>query len=397
MPLESPTNPVTPDQLNGAWPIPEDPKSAGDDHIRFTKQALIEFYRKVNFSGLQTGSIPVYLNGKFVDAGLTFNGGTALFGRPLVAPQFIQNGGLNPEARQLIGIKTSDAGVDRPDAPTSGPITDLLFQPDESVISTGPIAFSFLQDSDAFVQGVIVKAVSAVNNVRFTLRDTNALGAILYQSATDAELEAGGGASLAATGESIITFPQKLEMFAGRTIHVTAERYDITSSTITTSGIVLKGALISGTFVPYQKSRRQAITRKGVAVKSDLPQLSLLMDAVGQTLSSTSVVVGAFTFNNAEAMTAFIDVDVFIQNIPNATVTLNVSIDGVLVDSGGGFTARIANATTGMAYPIRALIPKVLTAGPHTISVAALLSTGSAQKLVTKVAVGRADTGALWA
>lgn len=397
MPLENPTVPVTPDQLNGDWPIPEDPKSAGDDHIRITKQALKEFYRKVNFAGLLTGSIPVYLNGKFVDAGLTFSGGTAIFGRPLVAPQFIQSGGLNPEPRQLIGIKTTDAGVPRPDAPTTGAITDLVFQADESVINTGPILYSFLQDSDALVKGVIIKSVTAVNRVRFTLRDTNAAGAILYQSATDAELEAGGGATLAATGESLISFPQKLEMFAGRTIHVTVERYDIATSTITTSGITLKGAVISGTFTPYQKSRRQAITRKGVAVKSDLPYLSLLSDATAQTLSSTPVTIGSFTFNNAEAMTALVEAEVFIQNIPNANVTINITIDGVLVDSGGGFTARVANATAAMTYSVKAMAVKALAAGAHTIVISAVLSIGSAQKLITKVSVGRSDTGAVWA
>jgi hypothetical protein len=396
MPLENPSAPVTPDQLNGAWPLPEDPKSAGDDHIRIIKQALIETWRKLNFSALPSGAIPVYLNGKLVDAGLSFTGGTTVFGRPLVAPQFIQAGGLNPESRQLVGIKTNDMGVSRPDVPTTAALTELIIQPIDSSVNTLPIAFSFLQDSDALVKGVIVRSTTAVSRVRLTLRDTGPSGEIVYQTATDAEIESGGGATLAALGESQINFPQKLEMFAGRTIHVTIERYSIETNSIVNTGITLKGTTISSIFIPYQRSVRQAITRKGVAVKSDLPHLSLLLDATGQTLSSTPVNVGSFTFNNAEAIPALIEADVFIQGIPNANVTINIVIDGVLVDSGGGFTARITNATANMAYPVRALAVKTLSAGVHTIIISATLSTGSAQKLITKVLVGRSDTGALW-
>lgn len=398
MPLETTVPPILPDQLNPLWPLSGDLKSEGDDHIRNSKAALINFYDKVHFDALPEGSVPAFVGGRFWDSGLSFLGGQAATLKPFVAPMHVQAKGLNVASYELIGVSLSDTATKRPEAPTSGGLVDLNIQIDETEVNTGPIMWSFTQDSNAWVKGIVFKGTAAVSQVRVTLRESTSSGQILYQSASDPELIAGGGTSISASGESQLLFPQKLEVFTGNVIHVTVERYDFLSGLIVTSGISLKGKTISGTFIPYQRSLRQAITRRPVVVKSDLPYMSLLMDSSSQAIALVDVIVGSFSFNNGDATGPFLlEAAVFLKDIANASITMKVRVNSVLVDIGGGFTAKVNNPTAGMAFSIRADVPVTLNAGVNTIEVLVALSVGTATKVICRVLVGRADAGDVWA
>lgn len=398
MGLETVTAPVLPTQLNANWPLPGDPKDQGDDHIRNTKAALIEFYRKVNFSGLPEGSIPVYLGGQFTDTGLSLVGGGAIFQRPFSAPQYTKNGGLNPYPQYLIGIALTTAATKRPEAPIPSGETTLMIQPSKAQVNAAPIAFAFTQDSDAFVRGITVESASvAVSRVRLTLRQTNASGAIIYQTATDAELKAGGGASILATGETFIPFPSKLEMYAGQVIHVTVDRYDPASNSFIGTGISLKGDLVSGVFVPYHYSTRQAITRKGVVVDSDLPVKSVQVDTTQQTVSALTV-VGTFTLQVPASLAGpfILESDVVFSGIDNANYTINMYVDNVLVDHGDGFTCRVDSAATPRTWSVPVMAVQSLATGSHTIRIELIPSTGSVNKRICKFTAYKADSGAIW-
>lgn len=397
MGLENVVVPVLPDQLNSNWPLPEDPKSQGDDHLRNMKAALINFYSKVNFSGLGSGAIPVYLDGKFWNSGFDFSSGQATLLRPFVSPMHIQAGGLNLKKYQLVGVELTDSAVKRPESPTAGAVTELTVQPVDSSVNSAPISWSFTQDSDAWIKGVIVRGAAAISGVRITLRDTNSLGAILYQTASDAELIAGGGASIAASGESTLAFPQKLEMFAGNNLFVVVDRYDSVAGVFTGEGISLKGTVVSGQFIPYQRSVRQAITRKPLAVKSDIPVLSYLADSVGKVLTTTLSTIANFSYTSPESASVVLDTSVMLQNIPNGNVTVNILVNGVLLDTGGGFTARLYNTTAGAAQALPITMPAVMQVGLNSIEVRAQTSTGTPQKLVCRLMVSRTDQGDVWA
>lgn len=398
MPLEPTVPPVLPDQLNPLWPLSGDLKSEGDDHIRNAKAALSNFYQKVHFDALPEGAVPAYVGGQFWDSGLTFLGGQATTLKPFVAPMHVQAKGLNVASYELIGVSLKDTATKRPETPTSGGLVELNIQTDETEINTGPIMWSFTQDSNAWVKGIVFKGAAAVNQVRVTLRESTASGQILYQSASDPELIAGGGTSISAAGESQLLFPQKLEVFTGNVIHVTVERYDSLSGEIVTTGISLKGKTIAGTFIPYQRSIRQAIIRRPVLVKSDLPYLALLADSTSQAIATTDVNVGSFSFTNGEPTGGFlVDVSVFLKDIANATILMKVRINGIVVDNGGGFSARVSNATAGMAFSVRADLPVTLNTGVNTIEVLIALSVGTATKTACRVLVGRSDPGDVWA
>lgn len=398
MGLEVITIPATPDQLDPNWPLPTDPKAQGDDHVRNTKAALIEFYRQVNFVGLEEGAIPVFIGGQFVDTGLSLVGGGAIFQRPFTAPQFLKDGGLNPVPQYLIGIPLTALATARPVAPIPAAETTLLIQPSKAQVNTGPILFTFIQDSNAFVRGITVESASvAVNRVRLTLRQTNALGATIYQTATDAELKAGGGTNIPATGETFIQFPSKLEMFTGQLIHVTVDRYDVATNAFVTSGIFLKGDLVSGTFIPYHYSTRQAVVQKGVVVDTDLPIKSQQADSSIQTVAALTV-IGTFNLQVPAGLAGVFLVQsiVTFSGVDNANYTLNMFVDGALVDHGDGFTCRIDSAATSRTFhqPIQAT--PTLTAGAHTIRIELTPSTGSVSKRLCTFTASKLDTGAIW-
>lgn len=400
MPLETVTVPVTPDQLNPDWPLPDDPRNEGDDHIRNIKASQKEFWRKVNFVGLSNGAVPVYQNGKLVDAGFQFNNGQATLLRPFVAPMFIQAGGLNPKKYQLLGSELADAAVKRPDAPTAAALVDTAIQPVDSSLNAAPIAFAFIQDVNAWVKGVVVRSTGNVPHVRITLRDTSALGAILYQTASDAELIAGGGASLVSGGDSNIFFPQKLEVFSGNAIFVQIDRYDPSTQTIVNTGITLKGTTISGQFIPYYRSMRQLIVRKPVLVSTDQPIKSYQQSGGDVALSTVAAVVGTFNFTHNLTTTSFgVEVGCHVTGIPNGTLILNVYVNNVLVDSGSGLTARQENTVTPRTFVIWAVLAGInLPAGStNVIRVEALLSTGTATKKATCLSILSPDTGDVWA
>lgn len=399
MGLESVVVPVLPDQLNANWPLPEDPKSQGDDHIRNVKAALVNFFGKVNFDGLNEGSVPVFLNGQFWNSGFDFSGGQATLFRPFVAPMHIQAEGLNPNKYQLIGVSLSDSAVKRPETPTANALYELDIQLVDSSTNSAPIAWAFTQDSDAWVKGIIIRGAAAASRVRITLRDTNSSGPILYQTASDAELVAGGGASIAASGETTVLFPQKLEMFNGNHIYVVVDRYDSVAGVFTGAGISLKGTTISGQFIPYQRSIRQAVVRRPVAIRSDIPTRSYQMNSNDQSIGTTAVVIGTFTFYNGSDSTAFgVDVSAFFSVIPNASLTLNVYVNNVLVDLGGGFTSRVDNAIAGRAFAVTVTVPATLTVNAsHTVRVEALVSTTTMTKKTCRVAFNRLDSGDTWA
>lgn len=398
MGLEIVTPPVTPDQLNTSWPLPVDPKDQGDDHVRNTKAALVEFYRKVNFSGLLEGAIPVYLGGQFVDTGLSLVGGGALFQRPFTAPQYTKSGGLNPYPQYLVGMRLTSVATKRPEAPIPSAESTLIIQPSKAQVNTNAIAFSFTQDSDAFVRGITVESAAlAVSRVRLTLRQSTALGPIVYQTATDAELKAGGGASILATGETFIPFPSKLEMYTGQVIHVTVDRYDPVSNTFTTGGILLKGDLVTGIFIPYHYSTRQAIVRKGIAVDSDLPIKSMQVDTTQQAVSALTV-IGNFQLQVPSSLEGpfILESVVTFSGVDNANYIINMFVDNVLIDHGDGNTCRIDSASTLRTFHQLVMAVSTLTPGAHTVRIELTPSTGTVSKRICTFSASKADTGDIW-
>lgn len=398
MPLEVVIPPVLPDQLNPLWPLFDDLKSEGDDHIRNTKEALVNFYSKVNFAGLTEGSIPVYLGGKFFDSGLHFNQGQVATLRPMVAPMFVQAEGLNPTKYQLIGVEMADTAIKRPESPTVDALSEIVVQPDDTTVNVNPLVWSFVQASAAWVKAIVVRSTFSVDRVRVTLRQTDLSGPIIYQTASDAELIAGGGAAFSSSGDSIVTFPQKLEVFAGTTIHVTVDRYDAVNKVFTTAGIFLKGQTIGGQFVPYQRSQRQALTRRPVVVGQDLPLRSYQMDNTNVALSTVVAVLGTFTFqHNTEDASYGVEIAASINNIPNSILTLNVYINNVLFDTGSGYTARINNANAGLSYSVPCFFPFNFAVNTlYTIRVEAVLGSGVATKRSVRMAINRTDAGDVW-
>lgn len=399
MPVEVIIPPGSPDQLNPAWPLPNDLKNEGDDHIRNIKDSLKNFYTQVNLSGLSEGSIPVYLGGKFYDSGLQFNQGAAATLRPFVAPMFVQALGLNPTKYQMVGLEMADTAVKRPESPTVEALSEIVVQADDTTVNVNPLAWSFVQPSAAWVKAIVVRATVSVSRVRVTLRLNNSSGSVVYQTASDAELIAGGGAAFNSSGDSIVTFPQKLEVFAGATIHVTVDRYDTITQTFTTGGIFLKGQTIGGQFIPYQKSQRQNLTRRPVAVRADLPALSYQMNNADVALSTVAAVLGTFTFqHNAEVTSHGVEISTSIINIPNNTVTINVYVNNVLIDTGSGYTARINNANVGLAYSVPCFFPYTFAVNTlYTIRVEAVLGGGTATKKSVRMFINRTDLGDTWA
>lgn len=399
MTIEVIVPPALPDQLNPLWPLSNDLKSEGDDHIRNTKESLKNFYAKVNFNGLPAGSIPVYIGGKFFDSGLQSNAGQAAVLRPVVAPMFIQGLGLNPTKYQLIGIEMADTAVKRPESPTVEALTEVVVQADDTTVNALPLLWTFVQPSAAWVKAIVLRSTLSVAQVRVTLRQTNASGPIVYQTASDAELIAGGGAALASVGDSTIVFPQKLEVFAGATIHVTIDRYDSINQIFTTAGITLKGQTISGQFVPYQRSQRQNVIRRPVVVRQDLPLRSYQMNNTDVALSTVAAILGSFTFqHNSETTTYGVEVSASINNIPNNTLTLNVYVNNALVDTGSGYTARINNANAGSSHSIPCFFPFTFAVNTlYTIRVEAVLGVGTATKKSVRIAINRIDAGDVWA
>lgn len=399
MPLEVTVPPVLPDQLNPLWPLASDVKSEGDDHIRNTKQALVNFYEIMNLDELPPGSIPVYIGGKFYASGLAFDQGQAALLRPFVAPMFIQGLGLNPTKYQLIGVEMADTEVKRPESPTADALTEIVVQPDDTTTNVSPLLWTFVQPSAAWVKAIIVRSTTAVVHVRVTLRRNNASGDLIYQTASDAELIAGGGVALSASGDSTFLFPQKLEIFAGATIHVTVDRYDTTGKVFTTDGITLKGQTISGQFVPYQRSQRQALVRRPVVMRRDLPVRTYQMNNTDVALSSTLAVLGTFTFQHNSETTAYgVEVAASINNIPNSTLTLNVFVNNVLVDTGSGYTARINNANAGLSYSVPCFFPYTFAVNTlYTIRIEAALGAGTATKKSVRMSINRTDSGDVWA
>lgn len=399
MPVEVIVPPGLPDQLNPLWPLPNDFKNEGDDHIRNTKDSLKNFYAKVNFNGLPAGSIPVYLGGKFYASGLTFEQGQAATLRPFVAPMFIQALGLNPTKYQLIGVEMADTAVKRPESPTVEALADVVIQADDTTINVNPLTWTFTQGVSAWVKGIVVRSTVALTQVRITIRQTNSSGPILFQNASDAELIAGGGAALSAVGDTTIYYAQKLEVFAGALVHVTIDRYDTLTQTFTTAGIFLKGQTISGQFVPYQRSLRQLVTRRPVVVRADLPTHTYQMNNTDVALSTTAAVLGTFTYQHNSETTSFgVEVSTSILNIPNGTVTINVYINNVLFDMGSGYTARINNANAGLAYSIPLFFPFTFAVNTlYTIRVEAVLGTGTATKKSVRLSINRTDSGDVWA
>lgn len=399
MAIEVIVPPALPDQLNPLWPLANDLKSEGDDHIRNTKETLKNFYEKVNFAGLPAGSIPVYIGGKFFDSGLFSYQGQATVLRPFVSPMFIQGMGLNTTRYQMIGVEMADTAVKRPESPTVEALTEVVIQADDSNVNTVPLLWTFTQLASAWVKGVVVRATVAVSGVRITLRQTNASGPILFQTASDAELIAGGGATLSAFGDSTILFPQKIEVFAGAVMHVTIDRYDMGTQTFVQTGISLRGQTISGQFVPYQRSQRQNLTRRPLVIGSDLPVRSYQMNNADVALSTVAAVLGTFTFQHNSETTAFgVEISTSINNIPNNTVTLNVYVNNVLVDTGSGYTARINNANVGLSYSIPCLFPYTFAINTlYTIRVEAVLGGGVATKKSVRMSINRTDAGDVWA
>lgn len=242
---------VLPDELNPEWPLGSDAKSEGDDHLRNTKQALFNFYERMNYANLPVGAIPATFNGVRDSSGMVSKGGGVDVSVPIdLEAAFVRD--LFTGGSTYAPIVFSPVGTEsRPyHVKTSafGPIDGQMI---DTELSSGPVVVTVPVLTAMLTKTLTVRGALEVDNCRITIRENDANGRILVQTAKDQELVNGGGFLLNGVGDTVITLEQYWQSVTGDLVHITFDRYDSVLGQITTSGIVLKGATIMGGFVPY--------------------------------------------------------------------------------------------------------------------------------------------------
>lgn len=250
MPLEAGIDKdSTPSDLDKLWPLSNDPKSEGDDHLRNIKQVLQNFYTKLKVGNFPAGTIPAMF-GEFGDeSGLVVREGGLRAITPMIVESLFTHDGVNGNDAP---VPYSPLGSDAPLTHyRTAAVTDVDTQPLDTEVAGAPIAFEYVPPEDFFSTSLTFRGNALVTNVRITVKETDVNGEVIFRSATDEELRNGGGFTLNATGDTVVNLPQLWQKIAIRTEFVTLERYDSITDTIIATGIPLKGVTILGDFVPY--------------------------------------------------------------------------------------------------------------------------------------------------
>ncbi len=239
----------TPLDLDETWPLSTDPKSEGDDHIRNVKRVLKNFYGDLNLATLPEGSIPAFFGGRADTSNISLGGGGLEITVPVKLDSIYVK---DPESNLSAPLVYAPVGLDSsPKFYKTGAEITIPGQPVDSEQNSSPIGVVLPVTSAILTNSFTFRGGVAIDFLRLTLRDTDVNGAVIIQTASDEELRAGGGISLLAVGDTSIDMKEYWTSIPGTTVYLTVERYDPVTDSIVDTGIVLKGATISGDFVPY--------------------------------------------------------------------------------------------------------------------------------------------------
>lgn len=252
MPLETGIGAnVLPSELNPEWPLGSDAKSEGDDHIRNVKQALYNFYKRMNYPHLPVGAIAATFNGVRDQSGMVSKGGGIDVSVPIdLEAAFVRD--LVTGGSTYAPVVFSPVGTDsRPYHVKTSAFGPIDGQPIDTENSTGPLAITVPVFTSMLTKNLTIRGAVEVDNCRITIRENDANGRILVQTAKDQELLNGGGFLINNVGDTVIPLAQYWPSVSGDVVHITFDRYDSVLGVITTAGIVLKGATIEGSFIPF--------------------------------------------------------------------------------------------------------------------------------------------------
>lgn len=333
MPLE--TNIGTsslPDELNPEWPLGSDAKSEGDDHIRNVKRTLLNFFNNMNYDNLPNGSIPATFNGVRDPSGMVVKGGgidvsvpidmEAAFVRDLVAgdkfaPVVFSPIGTNSRP---FHVKTSELG----------PIDGQNIDTENSTIPDGVTVPVF---TPMLTSTLVLRGAQEADRVRIVIRENDANGRILIKTATEQELAAGGGVLLNSTGDTVFNLEQFWISVPGDVVHITIERYDAVLGQMTTAGILLKGATIDGTFIPY--FNRTGYRYELVPLREDTK--FRIEDNTTRAIGSPTVLVSTTTFPSKVGRKYRYRAHMLMRSSggQDALVNVRLSVNGLALDYDG--------------------------------------------------------------
>ena len=261
----------TPDLLNKNWPLGTDPKSEGDDHIRNVKTVLQNFYSNSGLTRLPAGTIPAVAGNELIDVGIQLAGGQIQFDVPVtLASAVIQ--GLGNSFQALPPLAPIDQGAGARTVTRVVEAEEMLdIQLVDSQIASSPIGFTY-----TYMQNVMITELTfrgsgdQIDNVRITLRENDAAGQIVFQSATDDLLRLAGGATILAVGDSVFPVSVPTVIEGGRTFFITLDRFDTLTGEIVNTGLNLRGGTIGLEFVPYLVEKVLPWSFKEMALLEDL-------------------------------------------------------------------------------------------------------------------------------
>ena len=367
----------TPEDLNEDWPLGEDPKSQGDDHIRNVKLVLQNFYAAVLGEGggtLTDGAIPVHFGTTFEDSGLRIEGGTLISDIPFTSANFSLLDAFS-SAQSLVPEATFDSSGDLGTfTPVMEPLVASVAQPLDTETSSSPIAFPLLQVTNTLTPAFRLKgAGTLVEHVRIKFQANDSLGAVLFSSATDAEIREGGGFTINPTGLSTFTFTTGIIAEAGNTYWVTYDRYDVGTDSIVNTGIPLKGTTIGGFFVPYFETDAHIFAYEKLILESEIvgntafSEESLVLQTV---VNLATEQIATLTIPSAAPSGDF-DIEIGFNAITNAATTISGSLffTGVPKDLDGAGNIFIEHLATGDAPQISVHTETTHTTGADTVIV----------------------------
>ena len=282
MPLEPDINDKsTPFDFDLTSPSSTDQKHEGDDHLRNIKRVVYNFYRDMNFGAMEFGGIGALFNGKADPSGMALTNGGLEVDFPIgFRSAFV--------ADPLTGIDAplvySPIGVDsKPYHIKTSAVTQVPGQSVDTSLQNSPFAVTLPVTTALVTTKLFIKGSgSDVSNVRITMRDTDANGAIILQTAADQEIINGGGFTLNGTGVTEIALNKYWISVPGTTVYLTMERYDSISGKVVDTGMTLKGVVSGGAFIPYFTREGYPYTLVELAEASN-PVVSNLVTAEDKT------------------------------------------------------------------------------------------------------------------
>ena len=359
MPLETGIDDnSTPDDLNQNWPLGSDPKSEGDDHIRNLKQVLQNVYDQLNFVNLPPGTVPGLFGREFDVSGITVVDG----GLEVRFPMDITQGFVSdPVTNLFCPLPFTPVGGDQPPKHYRTQDAAILnIQPDDTQVNTQPIQFTFSPGSNELVFEILVRgAGTTIPNVRAALRKGSSTGPLVLRTASDQELRDGGGFTIEATGDTILTLPQYWAVNQADTFFISLDRYDAVTDSIVTDGIFLKGATVGQQFIPYFDINGYQYTLVELQEKS--AQGGELIEEIAEEEDKTPRVVGIDTELSTIVNVTLLenvkyrwDVYILASFISGTDPRANIDllVDGVPIDdTGGGSIGQVASRSSGRIMP----------------------------------------------